>query len=87
MAKEKVEDELNERKRAAEGIEFVSDISSSNLKPASTEEVAMTSRVDNDSVHFTKKAQFQFTPSGNKIITIHFMLFSYRLCAFYSFKR
>ena len=28
MAKEKLEDELNERKRAAEGIEFVSDINS-----------------------------------------------------------
>lgn len=26
MAKEKLEDELNEKKRAAEGIEFVSDI-------------------------------------------------------------
>jgi len=34
MAKEKLEDELNVRKRAAEGIEFVSDISSSDLKPA-----------------------------------------------------
>ena len=55
MAKEKLEDELNERKRAAEGIEFVSDISSSNLKPAS-KKVAMTSRVDNESVHLTIKS-------------------------------
>ena len=35
MAIEKLEDELNEKKRAAEGIEFVSDINSLNLKPAS----------------------------------------------------
>lgn len=35
MAKEKLEDELNEKKRAAEGIEFVSDINSLNLEPAS----------------------------------------------------
>lgn len=35
MAKEKLEDELNERKRAAEGLEFVSNISSLNLKQAS----------------------------------------------------
>lgn len=35
MAKEKLEDELNEKKRAAEGIEFVSDINSLNFKSAS----------------------------------------------------
>lgn len=35
MAKEKLEDELNERKRAAEGLEFVSDINSLKSKPAS----------------------------------------------------
>ena len=40
MAKEKLEDELNEKKRAAEGIEFVrSDINSLNLKSASKSEL------------------------------------------------